>query len=82
MSLPGPPETDTLRWRRLELDNDDLRLENARLKASIAEKQDEIIRLGERLGRQELRLHKLDKAVTLTGLRRIKPLWAILRRLA
>ena len=44
------PETDeatTLRTCRLELDIDDLRAENARLKGSIAQRQNEIVRLGE-----------------------------------
>lgn len=37
--------------RRLRLDIEDLRFENARLKASIAARQDEIVALSERLGR-------------------------------
>ena len=41
----------TLRIRRLELDIEDLRFENERLKASMAEKQDEIMTLSDRLGR-------------------------------
>ena len=40
----------TLRMRRLELDIEDLRFENDRLKASMAEKQDEIMTLSDRLG--------------------------------
>lgn len=48
--LPSDPTVDEVtasRLLRLRLDLDDLRAENARLKGSIAGRQDEIVRLGE-----------------------------------
>ena len=62
----GPANADLAR-RRLELDLEDLRFENARLRASVAERQAEIAALSERLGklqaqvegRRHVRLRKL-----------------------
>lgn len=48
--------------RRLELDNDDLRAENIRLKGSIGERQDEIVELGERVGRLHAELAEARRA--------------------
>ena len=74
-------EAFALRLRRLELDVEDLRFENARLKASIGEKQDEIMALSDRLGQLQ-RLLDTPRWVTVwTRLRRLNPLRAILRRL-
>lgn len=44
---PSLGEADALRIRRLELDLDDLRAENARLRASIDRQQEEIRSLNE-----------------------------------
>lgn len=76
---PSAPES--LRVRRLELDNDDLRAENARLKGSIAQKQDEIMALGERLGQLVARLDKLHRVAAWSRLRKLNPLRLVLRRL-
>ncbi len=76
---PSAPEA--LRVRRLELDNDDLRAENARLKGSIAQKQDEIMALGERLGQLVARLDKLHRVAAWSRLRKLNPLRLVLRRL-
>ncbi len=75
------PEGAALRLRRLELDNDDLRAENARLKGSIAEKQDEIMALGERLGQLQARLDTVHRVAAWGRLRRLNPLRAVLRRM-
>ncbi len=75
------PEGAVLRLRRLELDNDDLRAENARLKGSIAEKQDEILALGERLGQLQARLDTVHRVAAWGRLRRLNPLRAVLRRM-
>lgn len=78
----GPDGEDAaLRFRRLELDNDDLRAENARLKGSIAEKQDEILALGERLGQLQARLDTVHRVAAWGRLRRLNPLRAVLRRM-
>lgn len=79
----APPEGEeaALRLRRLELDNDDLRAEASRLKASIAQKQEEIIRLGERLGQLQARLDTVHRMAAWGRLRRLNPLRALLRRM-
>lgn len=66
----GGPERETPRLRRLELDNDDLRAENARLKGSIGERQDEILALGERVGRLHAELAEARRALAKSSLRR------------
>jgi len=75
----GLPDTGTeafaLKLRRLELEIEDLRFENARLKGSIGEKQDEIMALSDRLG--QLQRSKVWRR----RLRRLNPLRLILRRL-
>ena len=84
MSAPdaaGPREAAALRLRRLELDNDDLRAENARLKASILQKQEEIVALGERLGQLKARLDTVHRVAAWSRLRRLNPVRTILRRL-
>ena len=63
----------TLRMRRLELDIDDLRFENDRLKASMAEKQDEIMTLSDRLGVLQARLDRLHRVAAWGRLRRLNP---------
>ena len=63
----------TLRMRRLELDIDDLRFENERLKASMAEKQDEIMTLSDRLGVLQARLDRLHRVAAWGRLRRLNP---------
>ena len=78
---PVDAEAAALRLRRLELDNDDLRAEAARLKGSIAQKQDEIVRLGERLVQLQTRLDKLHRVAAWGQLRRLNPLRSILRRI-
>lgn len=78
------PETDeaaALRVRRLALDNDDLRAENARLKGSIAQKQEEILALGERLGQLQARLDTVHRVAAWGRLRRLNPLRSLLRRM-
>ena len=74
-------DAEALRLRRLELDNDDLRAENARLKASIAEKQDEIFALSDRLAGLQRQLGPLHRLAALGRLRRLGPLRRLLRRL-
>ena len=83
MSAPelDPREEAALRLRRLELDNDDLRVENARLKASILQRQEEIAALGERLGQLKARLDKLHRVAAWSRLRKLNPMRTILRRL-
>ncbi len=86
MSAPDPAEAAAaeaaeLRLRRLELDNDDLRAETARLKASILEKQDEILAQGERLLQLKARLDTVHRVAAWGRLRRLNPLRTILRRL-
>ncbi len=83
MSPPDldPREAAALRLSRLELDNDDLRVENARLKASILQKQEEIAALGERLGQLKARLDKLHRVAAWSRLRKLNPMRTILRRL-
>ena len=63
----------TLKMRRLELDIDDLRFENDRLKASMAEKQDEIMTLSDRLGVLQARLDRLHRVAAWGRLRRLNP---------
>ncbi len=63
----------TLKMRRLELDIDDLRFENERLKASMAEKQDEIMTLSDRLGVLQARLDRLHRVAAWGRLRRLNP---------
>lgn len=78
------PETDearALQLRRLELDNDDLRAENARLKGSIAQRQEEILVLGERLGQLQARLDTVHRMAAWGRLRRLNPLRALMRRM-
>ncbi|WP_237478697.1 hypothetical protein [Lichenibacterium dinghuense] len=65
------------RVRRLELDLADLRAENARLKGSIAQRQEEIVRLGERLAVLQKRLAPVHRAAAWPPLRRLR---AMLRR--
>lgn len=77
----GADEAAALRLRRLELDLDDLRAENARLKGSIGEKQDEIVGLGERLAVLQRRLDKIHRMAAWGRLRRLNPLRGLLRRL-
>ena len=77
----APDETTALRIRRLELDLDDLRAENARLKGSIAQRQDEIVRLGERLAGLQARLIPVQRVAGWTRFRGRSPLGALLRRL-
>lgn len=83
--LPDASEAGTealaLRLRRLELDIEDLRFENARLKASIGEKQDEIMALSDRLGQMQLLLEARQRGKVWGRLRRLKPLRAMLSRL-
>ena len=64
------PEQEALRLRRLELDNDDLRAENARLKGSIGERQDEILALGERVARLHAELAVFQRKSVKGSLRR------------
>ena len=78
---PDRDEAAALRERRLELDNDDLRAENARLKASILQKQEEIVTLGERLGQLTARLDTVHRVAAWSRLRRLNPMRAILRRM-
>ncbi len=78
---PGLDGGTALRIRRLELDIEDLRAENARLKGSIAQRQDEIVRLGERLAGLQRRVAPLQRAAAWTRLRRFLPVGAILRRM-
>ena len=81
MSLDPTDEAAALRLRRLELDNDDLRAEAVRLKASILQKQEEIVVLGERLGQLKARLDTVHRVAAWSRLRRLNPLRGILRRL-
>ena len=69
----------TLRMRRLELDIDDLRFENDRLKASMAEKQDEIMTLSDRLGVLQARLDRLHRVAAWGRLRRLNPVRLFVR---
>lgn len=80
-AVPAPSAPEALRVRRLEFDNDDLRAENARLKGSIAQKQEEIMALGERLGQLQARLDKLHRVAAWSRLRRFNPLRMVMRRL-
>ncbi len=81
--LPDASEAGTealvLRLRRLELDIEDLGFENARLKGSIGEKQDEIMALSDRLGQMQLLLEARQRGKVWGRLRRL--LRAMLRRL-
>ena len=70
-----------LRLSRLELDNDDLRAENDRLKGSIGQKQQEIMALAERLGQLQGRLDTVHRVAAWSQLRRWSPVRALLRRL-
>lgn len=81
MSAEPLDEATALRLRRLELDNDDLRAENARLKGSILQKQDEIFVLGERLGQLKARLDTVHRVAAWSRLRKLNPLRSILRRM-
>ena len=84
MSAPDDPaaaEAAALRLRRQELDNDDLRAENARLKLSILQRQEEIVALGERLGQLKARLDTVHRVAAWSRLRRLLPVRAILRRM-
>ncbi len=81
MSAPDRDEATALRLRRLELDADDLRAENARLKASILQKQEEILLLGERLGQLKARLDTVHRVAAWSRLRKLNPLRSILRRM-
>ena len=63
----------TLRLRRLELDIEDLRFENGRLKASMVQKQDEIMTLSDRLGVLQARLDRLHRVAAWGRLRRLNP---------
>ncbi len=81
MSAPDLDDATALRVRRLELDNDDLRVENARLKASILQKQEEILGLGERLGQLKARLDTVHRVAAWSRLRKLNPLRSILRRM-
>ena len=81
MSADPTDAAAALRLRRLELDNDDLRAEAVRLKASILQKQEEIVALGERLGQLKARLDTVHRVVAWGRLRRLNPLRGILRRL-
>ena len=81
MSAPDRDEAAALRIRRLELDADDLRAENARLKASILQKQEEILLLGERLGQLKARLDTVHRVAAWGRLRKLNPLRTILRRM-
>ncbi len=81
MSACPLDEETALRIRRLELDNDDLRAENARLKGSILQKQDEILVLGERLGQLKARLDTVHRMAAWSRLRKLNPLRTILRRM-
>jgi hypothetical protein len=74
-------EATALKLRRLELDNDDLRAENARLKASILQKQEEIIALGERLVQLKARLDTVHRVAAWSRLRKLIPIRAILRKM-
>ena len=64
----------TLAMRRLKLDIEDLRFENERLKASMAEKQDEIMTLSDRLGVLQARLDRLHRVAAWGRLRRLNPI--------
>ena len=64
----------TLAIRRLKLDIEDLRFENERLKASMAEKQDEIMTLSDRLGVLQARLDRLHRVAAWGRLRRLNPI--------
>jgi predicted RNase H-like nuclease (RuvC/YqgF family) len=81
MSADPRDEATALRIRRLELDNDDLRAENARLKASILQKQEEIVMLGERLGQLKARLDTVHRMAAWSRLRKLNPMRALLRRM-
>ena len=80
MRAPADDE-GALRLRRLELDNDDLRAENARLKASMLQKQEEIVMQGERLLQLKARLDTVHRVAAWGRLRRLNPLRSILRRM-
>lgn len=73
-------EAVALRIRRLELDLDDLRAENARLKGSIAQRQDEIVRLGELLAVFQKRLAPVQRVAAWGPVWRLRRLRAVLRR--
>ncbi|MGI3902961.1 MAG: hypothetical protein ACRYGP_18915 [Janthinobacterium lividum] len=81
MSADPLDDATALRLRRLELDNDDLRAENARLKGSILQKQDEIFGLGERLVQLKARLDTVHRVAAWSRLRKLNPLRSILRRM-
>ena len=72
--VSAPDEAAALRLRRLELDLDDLRAENARLKGSILQRQEEIVRLGERLAGLQARLAPVHRVAAWTRLARFNPL--------
>ena len=69
----GDPADAVLRTRRLELDIEDLRFENDRLKASMVEKQDEIMTLSDRLGVLQARLDRLHRVAAWGRIRRLNP---------
>ena len=69
----------TLGMRRLQLDIEDLRFENERLKASMAEKQDEIMTLSDRLGVLQARLDRLHRVAAWGRIRRLNPLRLLVR---
>ena len=72
---------DAITLRRLRLDLEDLRFENARLKTSIAERQDEILALSERLETLHTRVSRVHRVTAwILHLRRFSPLRLLLRR--
>lgn len=76
-----PPDEAGLAARRLSLDLEDLRFENARLKVSIAERQAEIEALSTRLGLLQAQIAGLHRVKAWTlKLRRLGPLRLLLRR--
>ena len=81
--MRSPEPEGALVLCRLRLDIDDLRFENDRLKASVAEKQQEIVVLSERLGLLQARLDRLHRLTAWSvHLRRFGPLRLLLRRRA
>ena len=75
MTHPGDDDRAeaTLKMRRLELDIEDLRFENERLKASMTEKQNEIMTLSDRLGVLQARLDRLHRVAAWGRIRRLNP---------
>ena len=75
------PEIDALAARRRDLDLDDLRFENARLKSSIAERQAEIELLSNRLGMLQAQLAGPSRIkIWRSTLRALRALRVVLRR--